>query len=140
MTTINQLIIAHPTPLVLGPAQNSQIDVDSSKFNLTAKIQAQNFGIYVNPNGSVTPAIFVNSASQQVGLFTASPVATLDVNGNTNIRGNLTLAGTSIIINTSLVPASASAEGLPGQIAWGPSYVYVCTAVNTWKRAAITTW
>ena len=140
MTTINQLIIAHPTPLILGPAQNSQIDVDSSKFNLTAKIQAQNFGIYVNPNGSVTPAIFVNSASQQVGLFTSTPNATLDVNGNAQIRGNLTVTGTSVIINTSLVPASATADGLPGQIAWGPSYVYVCTAVNTWKRAAITTW
>jgi hypothetical protein len=140
MTTINQLIIAHPTPLVLGPAQNAQIDVDSSKFNLSAKIQGQNFGIYINPNGSVAPAMFVNSAAQQIGLFTATPTATLDVNGNANIRGNLTLSGTSLIINTSLVPATASADGLPGQFAWGPSYVYVCVAVNTWKRAALTTW
>jgi len=140
MTTANQLIISNPTPLVLGPAQNSEIAVDSSKFNLSAKILGQNFGIYVNPNGTITPAVFVNSATQQVGIFTATPQATLDVNGNATIRGNLTLSGTSVIINTSLVPVTASDPGLPGQIAWGPSYVYVCIALNTWKRAALSTW
>jgi hypothetical protein len=140
MTTTNQLIIANAIPLLLGPAQNSEIAVDSSKFNLTAKTIGQNVGIYVNPNGTITPAMFVNSATQQVGIFTSSPAATLDVNGNAQIRGNLTLTGTSIIINTSVVPASASAAGVAGQIVWGPSYVYICVALNTWKRAALSTW
>ena len=140
MTTTNQLIVANAIPLLLGPAQNSQIDVDSSKFNLTAKTKYQNFGIYVNPDGTVTGAVYINSTAQQVGIFTTTPTATLDVNGNAQIRGNLTLTGTSLIINTSVIPASASAAGIPGQIVWGPSYLYVCVALNTWKRAAITTW
>ncbi len=37
-------------------------------------------------------------------------------------------------------PASASASGTAGQIAYDSSYFYVCTATNTWKRAAISTW
>ena len=37
-------------------------------------------------------------------------------------------------------PASASAAGQPGQIAYDSSYFYVCTAVNTWRRVAIATW
>jgi len=40
----------------------------------------------------------------------------------------------------TLVPASASATGTEGQIAWDASYIYVCTATNTWKRVAIATW
>ena len=40
----------------------------------------------------------------------------------------------------TLVPASASATGSEGQIAWDDSYIYVCTATNTWKRVAIATW
>lgn len=140
MTTTNQLIIANATPLLLGPAQNSEIDVDATKFNMYAKTKYQNFGIYVNPDGTITGAIFINSTAQQVGIFTTTPAATLDVNGNAQIRGNLTLTGTSIIINTSTPPASASAPGVPGQIVWGPSYLYVCVALNTWKRTAITTW
>lgn len=40
----------------------------------------------------------------------------------------------------TLVPASASATGSEGQIAWDANYIYVCTATNTWKRVAIATW
>jgi len=37
-------------------------------------------------------------------------------------------------------PASASATGTAGTIQWDASYIYVCTATNTWKRVAIATW
>lgn len=139
-TTTSQIIIANAKPLTLGLAQNSTITSDNGTFSLNAQGPGQNFAITVNPNGAQTNALTVNSASQQIGIFTTTPTATLDVNGNAKIRGNLTLSGTSLIINTSLVPASASADGLPGQIAWGPGYVYICVALNTWKRAALSTW
>lgn len=41
---------------------------------------------------------------------------------------------------TISVPASATAVGNKGDIAEDGSYLYVCTAVNTWKRSALTTW
>jgi hypothetical protein len=137
MTTTNQLIIANAIPLLMGPAQNSQIEVDSSKFNLIAKTQTQNFGIYVNPNGVSTGALFVNSSAQQVGIFTTTPGSTLDVNGNATVRGNLTLTGTSVVITTPTTPASKTASGITGQVAWDSSYIYVCVATNNWKRVAI---
>jgi hypothetical protein len=37
-------------------------------------------------------------------------------------------------------PASSSDTGAAGQIAWDSSYVYICTATNTWKRSALATW
>lgn len=37
-------------------------------------------------------------------------------------------------------PASAAAAGVAGSIRWDADYIYVCTATNTWKRAAIATW
>jgi hypothetical protein len=37
-------------------------------------------------------------------------------------------------------PASASASGTAGQIAYDANYIYVCTATDTWKRVAIATW
>jgi ribose 5-phosphate isomerase RpiB len=40
----------------------------------------------------------------------------------------------------TLVPASASATGSEGQIAWDADYIYICTATDTWKRVAIATW
>jgi hypothetical protein len=38
------------------------------------------------------------------------------------------------------VPASAGATGTAGQLAVDANYIYVCTATNTWKRTAISTW
>ena len=38
------------------------------------------------------------------------------------------------------VPASSSAAGTPGQMAYDGSYLYVCVATNTWRRTAIDDW
>jgi hypothetical protein len=48
--------------------------------------------------------------------------------------------GDRIRIGTAKTPASASATGTTGEIAWDTDYIYVCTATNTWKRVAIATW
>jgi hypothetical protein len=37
-------------------------------------------------------------------------------------------------------PASSGATGKAGSVTWDASYIYICTAANTWKRAAIATW
>lgn len=42
-----------------------------------------------------------------------------------------------VIVNP---PASASAAGDPGSIAFDGSFAYFCVAVNTWLRVAIATW
>ena len=48
--------------------------------------------------------------------------------------------GDRIRIGTAKTPASASATGTTGEICWDANYIYVCTATNTWKRTAISTW
>ena len=45
-----------------------------------------------------------------------------------------------LVLATTRTPASASATGTTGQIAWDASYIYVCTATNTWRRVAHGTW
>jgi len=37
-------------------------------------------------------------------------------------------------------PDSATATGTAGDIRYDTNYVYICTATNTWKRVAISTW
>lgn len=51
-----------------------------------------------------------------------------------------TIAGLTSLQKALETPASASATGVQGQIAWDADYVYICTATNTWKRVAIATW
>lgn len=51
----------------------------------------------------------------------------------------------TVAVNTKFpdwvtVPASASASGTAGQVAYDSSFFYVCISTNTWKRVAIATW
>lgn len=51
--------------------------------------------------------------------------------------------GTSVsalTVTTSATPATAAATGTTGEVVWDASFVYVCIATNTWKKAAISTW
>ncbi len=38
------------------------------------------------------------------------------------------------------VPASAVSTGKPGQMAYDADYIYMCIAVDTWKRTPLATW
>lgn len=58
--------------------------------------------------------------------------------GRASVPYDLAVAGKTIIATST--PASAGATGEAGQIAWDSSYIYICTATNTWKRVAISTW
>ena len=67
-------------------------------------------------------------SSGNVGIGTSSPTTLLDVNADT------------VRVRTARTPASASATGAIGEICWDASYIYVCTATNTWRRSAISSW
>jgi len=80
-------------------------------------------------------------------LPTASNVASTDrvlilrsPDSNASVR-TVTMANFSANITISnSVPANSSANGIAGNIRFDTSYVYVCVANNTWKRATLSTW
>lgn len=48
--------------------------------------------------------------------------------------------GGRVCVDVTPVPASASAPGRKGEVAFDDNYMYRCIATNTWKRVAIATW
>lgn len=48
--------------------------------------------------------------------------------------------GVTEIAQIVSAPASASAAGRAGQIAYDSSYIYVCVAAGSWKRSALSAW
>ena len=69
----------------------------------------------------------------------------IDASGAAN-RDILAFDGTSFVPESPATaiwvapPASATASGVAGDIAYDNSYVYVCIATNTWRRAALSAW
>ncbi len=56
------------------------------------------------------------------------------------VNGELEVTGDNITVASGTAPASSSDTGTQGEIRWTDSYIYICVATNTWKRAALSTW
>ena len=91
---------------------------------------------------------FVPKGTGDVQVYQPTGSATLAIEGNdTNVGLNITTKGTGVVtVNSNrvgvkvAVPSTATSTGVEGQWAADSSYIYVCTATNTWRRAAISSW
>jgi hypothetical protein len=100
------------SPIALGSLRI--LGTDGSTFNF----------LYLGVNSALYPALKRSSAILQVRLGDDSAYTTIDALHR--------LQGTA--------PATSGATGTAGDIRYDADYLYVCTATNTWKRAAIATW
>ena len=86
-------------------------------------------GMSITDGTTFTPVLTVVPTTQRVGVGNVTaPTAPLDVNGDT------------LRLRTARTPASAAAAGNQGDFAWDSSYLFICTATNTWRRVAHATW
>jgi len=70
--------------------------------------------------------IFLNKSVQVSTSLSADSLTSNFVTGNNFI--------------SPLTTVTQGSSGSPGQMRWDANYIYVCTAVNTWKRVALTTY
>ena len=46
----------------------------------------------------------------------------------------------SIVITQSFTHSLSTSPGTAGSLRWDTNYLYICTATDTWKRAALSAW
>ena len=73
------------------------------------------------------------SAAVTVDMAVLNPVAGAPALG----RPSSSVTGTVV---SAAVPATATSAGTVGQVAYNSTHIYICTATNTWRRAALGTW
>jgi hypothetical protein len=79
-------------------------------------------------SASAANILLIPSSTGKIGLLTNAPVSPVDINADT------------MRLRTARTPASAAASGNQGEICWDSSFIYVCVAANTWKRATLNSW
>ena len=67
-----------------------------------------------------------------VSDISGQPILEVNISGSVNVNGAL--------IPELDVPTSISGSGTKGEIRTDTTHIYVCTATDTWKRVAISTW
>lgn len=104
-------------------------------------------GFYLDGGGTWSMASTVMSLRSDTQILWAAvtnATAGRDLGLARDAAGRLRVSdgstGLGQIMIASSTPASAAATGAAGTIVWDASYIYVCTAANTWKRVAIATW
>lgn len=121
-------------------ANNKWIDmgITSSTWNSgTWTVGGPSDGYVYTANSSL--ALGSNTANVYLfagGTLAANRKAVIAANGVT-ITSNLTI--NAVFAGPPTTKAS-NAPGNPGEICWDASYIYVCTAANTWKRATLNTY
>lgn len=79
-----------------------------------------------SPSGTLACEFTIGENTSEV------TVMTMEEDGDLAMTGDFKLA--------TKTPSSASDTGETGTIAWDSSYIYICTATDTWKRVAISSW
>ena len=110
-------------------AADSDAALDLKTPNAVYTLKAKRSGIRCDFEVDGSPKLSIDTSGRLlVGTSSDSGGALLQVNDN------------RIRIATAKTPSSASDTGTAGEICWDSSYIYVCTATDTWKRAALSTW
>ncbi len=98
------------------------------------------------------PILVVNNAQATTGDFRVASAGEsnmfwVDANGATDglvyIGGStnglkVAKGGIVSLIGSAIRSPTSSGSGAAGEICWDANYIYICTASNTWKRAALT--
>lgn len=122
-------------------SSNNYLQMGSFNSNDTAGLRSYADGRLLVLGGSspVAPILEVRTVVEQLRLsYDASNYASFTVSRAGVLT--LTTSANKIAIGASRTPASASDTGTAGEVCWDSSYLYVCVAANTWKRAALSTW
>jgi len=119
---------------------------DTSKY-IDMGINGNNFVSSVwTVSGKNDGYVYINQGNLTLGTDTPNTTVKVHVGGTlagnvvtTFSNSNVTICGNLIVCNV-YVPTANNSVGTTGQISYDSSYVYICIATNTWKRANISTW
>jgi len=117
----------HDLAFMLNPGSASTIKNLQGNLHIDASVASS----YLTLQTQSTIRVYVDDAGL-VGIGTTAPAISDGI--------GLHITGKILRLGTDKTPASAGAAGNKGEICWDADYIYVCTATNTWKRAAIATW
>lgn len=122
-------------------SRNLQGQSGSDSYITSSTTPGSGYGGFEIQHGGVA-RILVGTGATTANAVVSPTVAASFTTTTSAFSGTLLANATTnaFCIANSQTPASATATGTAGTIAWDTSYIYVCTATNTWKRIAIATW
>lgn len=106
------------------------ISTGQTTRTFTTPVNADTYKIYTSKTGlPVITVSFINELFLQIEEGDKDTTFSLSAEDVDLRYGNIVS-----------VPSAATSAGTAGQIAFDGTYLYVCTATNTWRRTSLNTW
>lgn len=137
----NDSVLRFYTPT--GSHYRIAVDIGANNGNLRL------WNIQTDPNASQDTNLVlrrINNDPNEPIVFNLRQTGNHDANdnwlftGNVSISGSLTASAIATAITSAAAPITAGSVGSAGSIRYDADYIYICTATNTWRRTAITSW
>ena len=134
-----QKIVSFPSMSAARSNFMSFINSDTNPvIDMNYSPAGSNVGLTIAPKGTGSVTIYC-------GAGVTPTIVGKNLSSNTNLDLRSTGTGTVTIngdpaLHVVAVPASATASGAPGDVAFDTGFMYVCTATNKWLRAPLATW
>lgn len=109
-----------------GGAQSGGSNLNGGELRLTS-------GISTGTGSSFVSVYASKEGSSGTTDRTQAEVARFD-------SARITTKGNYLNIETKTTPALSTSSGTTGDICWDNSYMYLCTASNSWGRVTVSTW
>ncbi len=98
-STSGALTVRNNNGLTVGLTDNHVIKVTNIGVVAENNVSGEDYTLRMTTSLGKRDSITIKSTEGRVGIFNTSPTATLDVGGDVNITGNLTVNGTQTIID-----------------------------------------
>lgn len=100
---VGSLTLQSDSGLIIGASEDVDLKIDGGKFTIEHKLTGQDIGIKIkSPTGTIE-AITIDSINTRVGIFQEIPTATMDINGNLKVAGDLFVGGDTVTLNTTVL-------------------------------------
>ena len=109
-TMSGQLYIQNSGGVTVGPSQNGRLSlltkvgdsyVSTNTLSLENNVDDGDIALKTNNIDGTNYHIYAKASSNFLGIYTTSPTATMDVNGDVRVRGNLTVEGDQVTMNVA---------------------------------------
>lgn len=103
VSTINstKILIQNNNGLTIGANQAADFKITGTTAIIENVISGGDISLRTNYNNDTFDAIYVDSGTNRVGIFTAAPQQTMDVNGTLRVRGDFIVEGDTVNVNVS---------------------------------------
>lgn len=104
-TFTEKLTVQNNNGIVIGGQEQASLSLISDDFIIASEVGDKDMYLRVKANNISKSAITIKNTDNRVGIFQVNPVATLDVDGDVYVSGNITVGGESVTLNTTTITA-----------------------------------